>query len=192
MADSLPYLSVKTSPGTMDQAQNPKPVTTREVVERLNSHQRMTLKEIELLGWWLDTIRHPAHPEPAIAVVCESGCPIGLLDALGKIVPDPDLRPCALSHPVTGAEAGPAVVQRQTEKRGYDQPIPRDLDSCMNRDQKHMLQQLQNFGWHIRFVRRPLFDQPIIVLSSGDGKQVGVLEPDGRLNLHGNITLRSG
>ena len=55
-----------------------------------------------------------------------------------------------------------------------------------------MLQQLQNFGWHIQFVRRPLFEQPIIVLASGDGKQVGVLEPDGRLNLHGNITLRSG
>jgi len=55
-----------------------------------------------------------------------------------------------------------------------------------------MLLQLQKFGWYIQFVRRPLFEQPTIVLASGDGKQVGVLEPDGRLNLHGNITLRSG
>lgn len=173
------------------QAQNRKPATAGEIVERLNSHQRMTLKEIELLGWWLDTIRHPAHPEAAIAVVCETGCPIGLLDALGKIVPDPILKPFAVSHPAAGVETDPAITQGQTEKRGHAQPIPHDLDACMNQDQRHMLQQLQNFGWYIRFVRRPLFEQPIIVLASGDGKQVGVLEPDGRLNLHGNITLRS-
>jgi len=83
-------------------------VTTSKVIERLNSHQRMTLKEIEMLGWWLNTIRHPAYPEPAIVVVCETGCPIGLLDALGKIVPDRTLKPAAGSHPASCEEAGPA------------------------------------------------------------------------------------
>jgi hypothetical protein len=171
-------------------AQPQRPATSSEVIDRLNSHQRMTLKEIEQLGWWLVSIGFPAYPEPAIAVVCDTGCPIGLLDPLGKIVPDVTLKSSTVNPHSTGEEADP--LQDRMEKRGKSVPIPDDLNACMNRDQRHMLQQLQNFGWHIKFVRRPLFEQPIIILVSGDGNQVGVLERDGRLNLHGNITLRSG
>ena len=52
------------------------------------------------------------------------------------------------------------------------------------------LKKLEGFGWAIAFVRRPLFQQPAIFVTSPDGKQLGVIEEDGTVNLESNFELR--
>ena len=48
------------------------------------------------------------------------------------------------------------------------------------------------FGWHLNFVRRPLFQDPIAVIINTDGDRVGTLEADGRIDLQQNFKLRKG
>lgn len=76
------------------------------------------------------------------------------------------------------------------EKRKGEPPVPDDLDDRLNADQLMTLRQIENFGWQIAFVRRPLFQDTLIVVSSADGRKIGVLEEDGRLNMNPDIKLR--
>ncbi len=77
-----------------------------------------------------------------------------------------------------------------SNKRGTMPPIPADVKKILTLEQSLALRQLESFGWCIKFVRRPLFQQVIIVITSSDGKEYGVLETDGRLNMTPDITLR--
>ncbi|NNJ93171.1 MAG: hypothetical protein HKP57_00300, partial [Halobacteria archaeon] len=56
--------------------------------EQLNAEQRMTLGELELLGWTLKFVRRPLFQDPVPVVVSDDKDEIGLLDADGKIVID--------------------------------------------------------------------------------------------------------
>ena len=47
-------------------------------------------------------------------------------------------------------------------------------------------------GWQLKFVRRPLFQPSIPVVFDGDRKHYAVLEPDGTLNEHPAFTIREG
>jgi hypothetical protein len=76
------------------------------------------------------------------------------------------------------------------EKRKGEKPIPDDVDKKLNETQRRALHQIENFGWSLHFVRRPLFQQPVVVVVSQDGSSIGVLEEDGRLNLAADIKLR--
>ena len=50
---------------------------------------------------------------------------------------------------------------------------------------------LELFQWKLRFVRRPLFCDPIPVLVAADGVRFVVLEPDGSLNENPGFRIRS-
>jgi hypothetical protein len=76
------------------------------------------------------------------------------------------------------------------EKRKGEKPIPDNLDDILSDDQTLTLRQIERFGWQLKFVRRPVFQQPIPVVVNADGTQIGVLEEDGRLNLNHDIKLR--
>jgi hypothetical protein len=77
------------------------------------------------------------------------------------------------------------------EKRKGEKPIPDNLQETLNPAQLLALRQIENFGWSLRFVRRPLFQEPVPVVVSGDGNTIGVLEEDGRVNMQTDIELRS-
>ena len=76
------------------------------------------------------------------------------------------------------------------DKRTGQLAIPDNLEDWLSEEQMQMLHQIESFGWHIKFIRRPVFQDPIIVLVSDDGKKIGILEKDGRINMNPDITLR--
>lgn len=78
-----------------------------------------------------------------------------------------------------------------TERRKGGKPIPDNLDDTLNDAQLMALPLLERFGWELRFVRRPLFQEAIPVVCNAEGTTVGVLEEDGRLNLQVDVKIRN-
>ena len=76
------------------------------------------------------------------------------------------------------------------DKRTGQKPIPDNIDDWLTPEQKQMLHQIETFGWVLKFIRRPVFQDPIPVLVSDDGKKIGILEKDGRINMDPDINLR--
>jgi hypothetical protein len=67
-------------------------------------------------------------------------------------------------------------------ERRKDKAAPRAaLRNLLNEEQLMTLRDLERFGWELRFVRRPLFQDPIPVLVDGDRKSFSVLKFDGSL-----------
>jgi hypothetical protein len=60
----------------------------------------------------------------------------------------------------------------------------------MNDAQLAELHKIERFGWTLVYIRRPLFQESVIVVTGADGKSIGILEDDGRLNLEPDIETR--
>jgi hypothetical protein len=187
-----------------------------ELRKQLNAEQRMTLGELELLGWSLKFVRRPLFQDPVPVVVSDDDDEIGLLDPDGKIVIDKtrDYRAgheTAVDMGLTGetaeemagetaAEAVETSVEEVVmatetswmEKRKGEAAVPDNLEDYLNVTQVNALRQIENFGWELKFVRRPLFQEPIAVIINTDGDRIGTLEPDGRIDLHQEFNLREG
>ncbi len=58
-------------------------------------------------------------------------------------------------------------------------PIPDDFFSLITNEQKIALNQKQQFGWFVKFVRRPYFQPIEVVHSNPDGSEFLMLENDG-------------
>ena len=76
------------------------------------------------------------------------------------------------------------------EKRKGEKPVPDNLESLLNQDQLLTLRQIESFGWQLRFVRRPLFQEPTPVVFNPTGDSIGILDEDGRLDIHAEIKIR--
>ena len=76
------------------------------------------------------------------------------------------------------------------DKRGLMPPIPDQLDQVLNEMQMLGLRQMENFGWHLLFVRRPLFQEPVPVLIDAAGKRYGLLEQDGHVRMDPDVAIR--
>ena len=79
----------------------------------------------------------------------------------------------------------------EKEKRKGDKPIPDNLKEYLNDAQRAELHIIEGFGWDLKYVRRPLFQDPVLVVSNSDGSAVGTLESNGELNLEPNIKIRN-
>ena len=78
----------------------------------------------------------------------------------------------------------------QKEKRKGDQAIPDNLRELLTPAQVKTLDGIQLLGWHLKFVRRPLFQDPIPVVSNAGNDQIGMLDPDGRINIDVAVDVR--
>lgn len=78
----------------------------------------------------------------------------------------------------------------ENDKRHNDDPIPKNLEDWLSQDQLDALKQISNFGWELKFVRRPAFQDPVAVIFCADGNKIGVLEKDGKINMNPDITIR--
>jgi hypothetical protein len=78
----------------------------------------------------------------------------------------------------------------EREKRRGEAPIPTGFQDALNLDQLMTLRQIENFGWQLAFVRRPLFQKHVVVVATSDSKKFGVLEDTGELNLQAEINIR--
>ena len=69
--------------------------------------------------------------------------------------------------------------QNVAESSMHMPPIPDDFFSLITNEQKIALNHKQQFGWIVKFVRRPLFQPIEVVLSNPDGSESLMLENDG-------------
>lgn len=75
-------------------------------------------------------------------------------------------------------------------RRGAQKAVPIDLGRYLNESQLLALHSLESFGWHLWFVRRPLFMQPIVMVINSESTQHAMLEEDGSVNLKPLVQLR--
>jgi hypothetical protein len=64
------------------------------------------------------------------------------------------------------------------------------LRKDLNQDQQIALADLEKFGWELKFIRRPMFGQPIPVVFDSDRKNYAVLQPDGTLDENPGFDIR--
>ncbi len=76
------------------------------------------------------------------------------------------------------------------EKRVGVEAVPTNLSELLTDMQRISLRRIENFGWQIKFIRRPRFQPPVVVVENTTGMNIGVLEEDGEVNLRPAIVLR--
>jgi hypothetical protein len=76
------------------------------------------------------------------------------------------------------------------DKRYTEVPVPDNLDDYLNEGQLRTLRKVEDFGWRLAFVRRPLFQDIVPVVVSDDGTKHGVLEEDGNINMQHELMIR--
>ncbi|MCD9033364.1 hypothetical protein LDO32_16740 [Luteimonas sp. Y-2-2-4F] len=76
------------------------------------------------------------------------------------------------------------------ERRKGARLDPEQLRGLLTPEQQAALPLLEQFGWQLRFVRRPLFQDPVPVLFSRDGSRWVSLETDGTVNEAPDFQLR--
>ncbi|WP_185235104.1 hypothetical protein [Teredinibacter franksiae] len=81
-------------------------------------------------------------------------------------------------------------AEASSERRDRSKPIPYNLSEYLNDDQQFSLRQMESFGWQLSFIRRPLFQEQVVVVANEDSSQYGVLEKDGSINMQAMIDLR--
>ena len=99
----------------------------------------------------------------------------------------PELRASKAPLKSTLAERLQQVVDN---RRGVQKAVPIDLGRYLNESQLLALHSLESFGWHLWFVRRPLFMQPVVVVANAESTQHAQLEEDGSVNLKPPLQLR--
>jgi len=76
------------------------------------------------------------------------------------------------------------------EKRKGERPVPERLQKYLNDAQMSELRTIESFGWEIKFVRRPLFQNPVVIVAKPDDGSICALEEDGTVNHNPDIILR--
>jgi hypothetical protein len=76
------------------------------------------------------------------------------------------------------------------EQRIGKPPVPENLEETLNEEQIFTLRRMEVFGWELKFIRRPLFQDVLPVLFHTDSNQFGVLEDDGSLNMQRDLNVR--
>jgi hypothetical protein len=77
------------------------------------------------------------------------------------------------------------------DRRKNTQPTQDDAGKILNSKQLAALVKCQYFGWKLKFIRSPLFQDPIPVLYNARIDQIGILDPDGYINIDVKLEVRS-
>ena len=82
----------------------------------------------------------------------------------------------------------PMGEQKERRTNGYraGEALARELNAA----QQMTLQDIESFGWELKFVRRPVSVLAVPVVFGPDGKTVGILDQNGRLNTDVKVTVR--
>ena len=65
-----------------------------------------------------------------------------------------------------------------------------ELRAALTPAQLRALETLEHFGWSLKFVRRPMFLEPVPVVVDRSGERHAVLEADGTVNEDPALKLR--
>ena len=77
------------------------------------------------------------------------------------------------------------------ERRRNKQLTQDDVRSLLNPRQYTALLEAQCFGWRLKFIRSPLFREPVPVLYNSRIEKIGVLDPDGQVNMDVELEVRA-
>ncbi|MEA2094876.1 MAG: hypothetical protein U9P11_09970 [Pseudomonadota bacterium] len=66
-----------------------------------------------------------------------------------------------------------------------------DVQKILNRKQLAALLECQHFGWRLKFIRTPLLKEPVPVLYNSRIDKIGILDPDGHINMDLELEVRS-
>jgi len=75
------------------------------------------------------------------------------------------------------------------EKRKSDTSIPANLEEMLNEAQQQALPGIKYLGWELRFLRKPMFQTPELVMQNSSDGRTGILDVDGRIRIQ-NIKMR--
>ena len=73
------------------------------------------------------------------------------------------------------------------ERRFAMPPVPENLNGMLSNEQKIAMNQKLQFGWLVKFVRRPLFQPAEVVLSNPEGSEFLYLDADGTTRNYFNV-----
>ena len=76
------------------------------------------------------------------------------------------------------------------EKRKGNIPIPDNMKELLNDAQLQALSGMKYSGWELRFLRRPLFQEPVPIVHNTNDGRIGILEKDGGIKIQPNIKIR--
>jgi len=76
------------------------------------------------------------------------------------------------------------------ERRRGQVAIPDDMMDELTEMQHQTLARLEGFGWAVGFVRRPLFQDRVVMLFDPAGQQHAVLNEDGTIDKKTDIPVR--
>ncbi|MEO6172090.1 MAG: hypothetical protein ABIP02_03140 [Arenimonas sp.] len=78
----------------------------------------------------------------------------------------------------------------ESERRRIDKERSAELKRELNEDQLMTLRGLEQFGWELKFIRRPPFQPNVAVVFDGDRKSFAIIEADGSLNEKNELNIR--
>lgn len=82
------------------------------------------------------------------------------------------------------------IDEQRKERRGSQVAIPDDIKERLTPLQHQALARIEGFGWSVGFVRRPLFQDDVVVLFDPSGQQHAILNEDGTLDRTTDIEIR--
>jgi len=77
-------------------------------------------------------------------------------------------------------------IERRKNEREYASALKRHLNAA----QALTLRGLEQFGWELKFIRRPPFEAHVAVVSDANRAKYAVLETDGTLNENPDFPIR--
>ena len=78
------------------------------------------------------------------------------------------------------------------DRRKSDIPVPDNLEEVLNVAQQRTLTGITYSGWVPRFLRRPMFQEPVLILHHPEEGGIAILDADGRLETQAGVKLRPG
>jgi len=107
------------------------------------------------------------------------------------------INPSSDDLPTTGIDAEQANLDNSRqigdsamsrEKRKGLPPVPDDLRQILSLAQKIALKELESFGWEVEYVRRPLFQEPRVIVRNPQTGKHSIVEADGTVD-HSPVDL---
>lgn len=77
------------------------------------------------------------------------------------------------------------------EKRKGIKPVPDNPLGYLNDAQQFTYRRMKASGWYIKFIRRPMYQNPVCVMTDPDESMLALIEKNGYLNKQPGIPLRS-
>jgi len=81
-------------------------------------------------------------------------------------------------------------MEAHSDKRNSEVAVPDNLGEYLNDAQLRSLQRVEQFGWRLAFIRRPLFQDIVPIVVNDNGERHGVLEEDGSINTEHELVIR--